>query len=119
VTREERQSLRALALAAIEATRDRAYGRRAAQPSAWELQTSNSFRRIGARGDGDVLCATTHPRDHHPDLLAAPSVLDYIVAAQPRTMIALLDALDAAEDELEMIADLEIAKLGGLAKEKP
>lgn len=66
----------------------------------WQLQTSNSFRRIGQRGDGDVLCATKHPIDGHPDLFAAPGVLEYVVAAQPRVVAALLDDLDAAADEL-------------------
>jgi hypothetical protein len=71
-------------------------------PGNWALQTSNSFRRIGGRGDGDVLCATTHPVDGHPDLLAAPGVLDYIVAAQPRVVLALLDELDRCEETLKL-----------------
>lgn len=66
----------------------------------WQLQTSNSFRRIGQRGDGDVLCATVQPSDNHPDLHAAPGVLDFIVAAQPRVVLALLDQLDALEDAI-------------------
>jgi len=67
----------------------------------WELQTSNSFRRLGTkRGDGDVLCAVTHPSDGHPDLLAHPEVLDYIVATQPRVVLMFLDALDQLESEL-------------------
>lgn len=120
MTREERQKLRELALAASEATRTRPYGRRGAEETVWQLQTSNSFRRIGSYGygDGDVLCATTHPRDRHPDLLAPPGVLDYIVAAQPRSVLALLDLLDKAEDELNAIASLELARIAALVKEQ-
>jgi hypothetical protein len=60
----------------------------------WELQTSNSFRRIGAAGDGDVLCGTIQRSDGHPDLLAKPEVLEYIVAAQPRVVLELLDEIE-------------------------
>jgi hypothetical protein len=83
----------------------------------WMLQTSNSFRRIGSstRGDGDVLHATTHPYDGHPDLQAAPGVLDYIVAAQPSVVLALLEDLDAAEDKLRQTRDL-LAKISAIEK---
>jgi hypothetical protein len=61
-----------------------------------------------------VLCGTKHPIDGQPDLLAAPGVLDYIIAAQPRVVIQLLDAVDALEDKLskakiicDSIADVE------------
>ena len=84
MTQDARQKLRDAALAALDED--------------WQLQTSNSLRRIGTPfGDGDVLCGTKHPIDGHPDLLAAPGVLDYIVAAQPRIVLQLLDALDMAE----------------------
>ena len=93
-----RQTLRDAATAALAGTRARVdNNQRQLHPDAldWQLQTSNSFRRIGTSyGDGDVLCGTKHPRDGHPDLLAAPAVLDYIVAAQPSVVIALLDELD-------------------------
>jgi hypothetical protein len=97
VTREQRQALRDIALTALSATRPDREERQAAPRDAWKLQTSNSHRRIGAHGDGDVLCGTTHPRDHHPDLLARPGVLEYIVATQPRVVLELLDALDALD----------------------
>lgn len=97
MTRDDRQKLR-------EAVRDvqvRAFVDSTLSPFAnWELQTSNSFRRIGQRGDGDILCGTKHPIDGHPDLLAAPGVLDYIVAAQPRVIVGLLHDLDEAEEKL-------------------
>lgn len=93
VTHRLRQDLRAAALTALDSTRS-------ATPRVdWRLQTSNSYRRIGAHGDGDVLCATNHPRDHQPDLLARPGVLEYVVAAQPSVVLALLDALDALDPE--------------------
>jgi hypothetical protein len=69
-------------------------------PCPWQVQTSNSFRRLGARGDGDVLCAVVQWHDGQPDLLGAPGVLDYIIAAQPCVVLALLSALDRAEESL-------------------
>ena len=110
MTRDQRQQLRSAALAAMNgvhtrsasATRSRILDTPIAILAAdWKLQTSNSFRRIGAHGDGDVLCGTKHPIDAHPDLLAAPGVLDYVVAAQPRVVIQLLDDVDALEDKLD------------------
>ena len=99
--REERQKLRDAALAASNGMGSRANVRDVVGLD-WELQTSNSFRRIGTPyGDGDVLCGTKHPIDGHPDLLASPGVLDYIVAAQPRVVLALLDQLAALEARLE------------------
>ena len=63
----------------------------------WHVQTSNSFRRIGTdRGDGNVLCAVNQHPDGHPDLHAAPGVLDYIVAAHPAVMLELIEQRDRA-----------------------
>jgi hypothetical protein len=100
MNQDERQKLREAALAAAHSTRSRSPVPR---PADWKLQTSNSFRRIGSDGDGDVLCGTKHPIDAHPDLLAASGVLDYVVAAQPRVVLALLDDLDAAALALQQI----------------
>ena len=112
MTPDDRQILRDAATAASAATPPRSSVERAM--ARWSLQTSNSFRRIGYHGDGDVLCGTKHPLDGHPDLLAPAAVLDYIVAAQPRVVMALLDDIDALEDKLESarvlgdkIADVE------------
>lgn len=111
VTREERQKLRDATLSAQRSVEDRwrqlHEGLPKPQPCPWELQTSNSFRRIGMHGDGDVLCATTHPSDRHPDLLAAPGVLEYIVAVQPSVVLDLLDQLAAAEQLLARLAEVE------------
>lgn len=83
----ERDELRLLAQRAADS-----------RPGPWEIQTSNSFRRIGTpHGDGNVLCATVHPRDRHPDLLVTADVLQYLVAVQPRVVLELLDQLDAVE----------------------
>lgn len=98
VNAEERQLLREAARAAIAATPPRTSVQRVL--SRWELQTSNSFRRIGCHGDGDVLCATTHPSDRHPDLLAPREVLAYLIAAQPSVVLDLLDQLDVLEQQL-------------------
>lgn len=63
----------------------------------WIIQTSNSYRRIGTdRGDGDVLCAVTQRSDGHPDLRAAPYVLEYIVAAHPFIVTQLIEQRDRA-----------------------
>lgn len=112
MTSGERQQLRRSAEDAVRVLRERMHGR----GERWALQTSNSFRRIGCHGDGDVLCGTKHPIDGHPDLLAAPAVLDYIVAAQPEVVLALLDALVLAENKLEVARDL-CRKINGLTKE--
>ncbi len=96
MTKEERQKLREVASRAV-----RARFEPSTDPSPWELQTSNSWRRIGTRhGDGDILCGITQQSDGHPDLHAPPGVLDYIVASQPAVVLALLDELDALEDKL-------------------
>jgi hypothetical protein len=100
MTPEDRTKLRDAALTAVNGTRARSNVAHAALAADWKLWTSNSFRRIGAHGDGDVLCGTKHPLDGQPDLLAAPGVLDYMIAAQPRVVIQLLDDVAALEDKL-------------------
>ena len=92
----------------------------------WNIQTSNSFRRIGTdRGDGDVLCAVTQRSDGHPDLHAAPSVLDYIVAAHPLVVLELLDQRDRAWHAIDYLrhkiaghdvafSEAEAMRLGGI-----
>jgi hypothetical protein len=95
MTRAERDELRELARRAM-----------GVRPGVWALQTSNSFRRVGTRGDGDVLCATTHPVDRHPDLLAPPSVLEYLVAMQPKIGLELLDGLALVEVERDRLLRL-------------
>ena len=107
MTRDERQKLRDAALVAVNGTRARSNVRRAALAADWKLQTSNSFRRIGAHGDGDVLCGTKHPIDGHPDLLAATGVLDYVVAAQPYVLLELLDYVDVIEGRLARLDEIE------------
>jgi len=53
-----------------------------ASPGPWELQDSNSWRRIGSHwGDGNILRPTNHPRDNHPDLDATYETLRFIAAA--------------------------------------
>ncbi|MDT3718483.1 ead/Ea22-like family protein [Pseudomonas oryzihabitans] len=77
---------------------------RRATPGPWELQTSNSWRRIGTAGgrfaDGDVLAPTTHRGDNHPDLAGRQEDLDFIVAADPTTVLALLDEIDRLQHSL-------------------
>lgn len=107
MNRGERQVLRDAALAAVNGTCSRAHVRGVVGLD-WQLQDSNSFRRIGTLyGDGDVLCGTKHPIDGHPDLLAAPGVLDYVIASQPHAVLALLDYIDAIEGKLDRLDEIE------------
>jgi hypothetical protein len=107
MTKDERQKLREAALAAAHAVGARIRDTSWRLPGSWELQTSNSFRRIGAHGDGDVLCATTQRSDGHPDLLAPSGVLEYVVAAQPQVVLELLDYIDTIELQLGRLDDIE------------
>lgn len=105
MTKDERQKLREAATHAV-----RSFPRHVhdlSTPGPWKLQTSNSFRRIGMCGDGDVLCATKHPSDGHPDLLSPSGVLDYIVAVQPLVVLGLLDYIDAIEGRLDRLDEIE------------
>jgi len=93
----------------------------------WSVQTSNSFRRIGTdRGDGDVLCAVTQRSDGHPDLHAAPGVLDWIVATHPFVVTDLIEQRDRAWHAIDYLrrkikghddafAEAEVMRLGGVA----
>lgn len=111
MTAEDRQKLREAAVAAVNAVRARTRDTSGRLPGDWELQTSNSFRRIGAHGDGDVLCAVTQRSDDHPDLLAPPGVLDYVVAAQPRVVLSLLDTLDEIERNAAKVIENQRAEI--------
>jgi hypothetical protein len=93
-TDEQSQKLRELALLVTKGDLRRP----------WQVQTSNSFRRIGTdRGDGDVLCAVTQRSDGHPDLHAAPGVLDYIVAAHPFVVTGLIEQRDRARHAIDYL----------------
>ena len=105
MTRDERQKLREAALLAMKNISLRS--QTGPGSGEWSIWTSNSFRRISCYGDGDVLCAVTQRSDGHPDLLAPPGVLDYLVMAQPRVVLALLDYIDAIEKKLDRIEALD------------
>lgn len=98
---DDRHKLRDAALAAMNGTQAHWPER-----TDWHLQTSNSFRRVGVWGDGDVLSAVNQ-RDGHPDLLAAPGVLDYVVAAQPAVVLELLAYVDLLESRLSRLDEIE------------
>lgn len=67
----------------------------------WSVQTSNACLRIGTdQGNGDVLCAVIQQSDGHPDLHAAPRVLNYIVEAHPHKILQLIHERDAAQHAL-------------------
>lgn len=70
---------------------------RAATPGPWECQTSNGWRRVGTtaanrgRSDGDVLANDA----------ASPANMAYIAAANPATVLALLDRIAELEVQNE------------------
>jgi hypothetical protein len=85
---------------------------REATPGPWELQDGCSWRRIGTRWhDGNVLCPTNHPTDHHPDLCAGRGEdvyanLRHITTFDPPTVLSLLSALKEAREALRPIAKI-------------
>lgn len=85
-----------------------------ATPGPWIVQDGCSWRRIGTRhGDGDVLCPTNHHRDNHPDLTAGRghdtyANLNFIAAANPATIKALIAELKDARSVIKPLADCEI-----------
>lgn len=77
---------------------------KAATPGEWRVQTGCSWRRIGTdNGDGDVLRPCTHPHDGWPDIEAPVENLEYIAAASPKTILALLDEIDGIKAENEAL----------------
>ena len=82
-----------------------------ATPGPWIVQDGCSWRRIGTRhGDGDVLCPINHHRDNHPDLTAGRghdtyANLNYIAAANPATIKALIAELKEARALLSILDD--------------
>jgi hypothetical protein len=71
-----------------------------------------------------VLCAVTQRSDGHPDLHAAPGVLDWIVATHPFVVLELLDQRDRAWHAIdylrskikghdEVFTEAEALRLGG------
>ena len=89
----------------IAALRKAAYR---ATPGPWEVQTGCSWRRIGTahghhRRDGDVLAPTVSAADGHPDISAPAGNLEYIAAANPAVILALLDRLELAERDTELL----------------
>ncbi len=78
-------------------------------PGTWRWWTSCSFRRLSSDatgGDGDVLHATVHRHDNHPDVWATEPTMDFIAAANPVAMRAILSDRVAAH--------LEVARLRAL-----
>ncbi|MBX5689011.1 ead/Ea22-like family protein [Pseudomonas aeruginosa] len=77
---------------------------KAATPGPWRVQTGCSWRRIGTdHGDGDVLRPCTHPHDGWPDIAAPVENLEYIAAANPKAILALLDEIDRLKAENEVL----------------
>lgn len=78
----------------------------AATPGPWSVWTSNSWRRISATGDGDVLHPTKNSFDGHPDLAGPAENLAYIAAANPKTVLALIRELEEARRECGLLNGL-------------
>jgi hypothetical protein len=79
-----------------------------ATPGEWRWWTSNSWRRLTAHAadgscerDGDVLCPVVHPIDRHPDCSISEADQEYIAAAHPQAILALLDEITALRKRLE------------------
>lgn len=82
---------------------------KAAPSGGWETWTSNSWRRVYAGGN-PAITPCVHPHDNHPDLTFAPGVREWIEAATPDAIVALLDKLDAMDRENNRLrAELEAA----------
>lgn len=82
---------------------------KAAPGGGWETWTSNSWRRVYAGGN-PAITPCVHPHDNHPDLTFAPGVREWIEAATPDAIVALLDKMDAMESENNRLrAELEAA----------
>lgn len=82
---------------------------KAAPGGGWETWTSNSWRRVYAGGN-PAITPCVHPHDNHPDLTFAPGVREWIEAATPDVIVALLDKMDAMESENNRLrAELEAA----------
>ncbi|WP_321967065.1 hypothetical protein [Burkholderia cepacia] len=77
---------------------------KAAPAGKWETWTSCSWRRVMADDGGvthRVIEPTYHPADNWPDLLFGEGVREFVEAAQPSTILALIDevrSLRAAVD---------------------
>lgn len=67
----------------------------------FELQTGCSWRRIGMKGDGDILRPVIHQHDGWPDLCAADGMLEFIAGCTPAKVQALLDECDRKDSPLE------------------
>jgi hypothetical protein len=67
---------------------------KAATPGPWRWWTSNSWRRLSSDPsgkDGDVLCPDKHPIDGHPDCCIKQEDMAHIAAANPETVLALVE----------------------------
>jgi hypothetical protein len=69
---------------------------RAATPGRWRWWTSNSWRRLTADGgqEGGVLCPYVSRSDGHPDISVTDEDMAHIEAAQPATVVKLLEEIE-------------------------
>lgn len=75
---------------------------KAATPGPWRWWTSCSFRRLSSDAtglDGDVLHAVTHV-DGVADVIGTEATKEFIAAANPSTVLALVERLREAENAL-------------------
>ena len=71
-----------------------------ATPAPWEWWTSNSWRRLSHKGDGDVLCPCTQRSDGHPDVICSEEDKALIVEMRNK-LPALLMYVKELEGRLE------------------
>ena len=81
-------------------------------PAPWEWWTSNSFRRLSAKGDGDVLHGTIQRHDNHPDVVCSEADQEGIVFSR-NNLKAMATSLQDAVEEINrlnaQVADLRMA----------
>ena len=73
-----------------------------ATPGKWRWWTSNSVRRLSSDAtgkDGDVLCAEMVSTPRYADIRVSDANMAYIAAADPTTVLALLDDRDRLQRE--------------------
>lgn len=84
-------------------------------PGPWRVQDGCSWRRIGSDlGDGDILRPVVNQNDGWPDLAARQETLNYIAAANPSVIRALLAERDALRHALETM--VEMVEMNGFGR---
>lgn len=88
-----------LDLAKIKAAAERA------TPGKWQWWTSNSWRRLRSEKGHGATLSVVEPyasrSDGHPDCIVSQEDMDFIEAAQPTTVLALIGRVERLEGALD------------------